>query len=1108
MRFESNGRGWPRLGDVIEAYEAALATGGGAAMADFVPSPDHPDRPSILCELIRVDLEHRWERGELPRLEEYRQHYPDVFDDPELLHAMAYEEFRLRQQAGELPSPDEYRHRFGLELSSWPVTGQPEEDPPIVVESSLDFNRLGESKDGMARAASAYGLYRQAGTGQAGDLELQFKLLDVPSEQAELLRTLDRAAPHVAERLAEAVCGLPSIGSDFLGFRLCGELGRGAFGRVYLARQGDLADRFVALKVSADVAGESHALAQLQHTNIVPIYSVHRRESLQAVCMPYLGATTLADTLSDLRSHEGLPKSGEGLLSTIQSKKPVDQQRARVPQSRREARERIAGSGGASLPAPHDRGDTRDQNVAPQVQRLRGMGYVPAVVWLMSRVAEGLAHAHERGILHRDLKPANILLADDGEPVLLDFNLAADTKARFGAAFAHIGGTLPYMAPEHLRAFRASEGASDARSDIYSLGVVFYELLTSAHPFPVRSGPVDAILPEMIADRLNAPPDVRTANPAVSASVASILRHCLQPDPSRRYQSARELQEDLQRQLDDLPLRHIPEPSVRERIGKWARRHPRLTSSTTVGLVAFMLLLSVVTAFFTRNRHYQRLEASTSLAWLENERRQVIALLTPALADPAELEEGLSHCRNIADRYAILEDPAWLTRPLVAQLARADVTKLRHEVGDVFVLWARTLSRRAAASNTRDGAEDLTAAARRLDLAETCFGPGMVPRSLLLARADLAHLLRGDATREALLRAEAQTIPLRTAPEQLLVEDIEQIPPDLRRKLAVDQEAIVSSDPQNWAVWVALGNWNVRLRRVSAARTCFSMAIALAPQLWTPRYSRGLFNLDVKDNSQALEDFDRVVAFRPDLATAYLNRALAKLGLGDAKGAEEDLTICLRLKGAPSRTWFVRAQARSRLGNLLGAREDRDEGLKRQPDEAIGFVSRGLARLPLDPQGALADFDAALSIEPFNKYALQNKASVLGENLRRGEEALEVLDILVLHHPETYEAICGRGVQLARFGRREPALRDAKAALAIDDSAQTIYQVACIYSLLSQKNNADVPEALRFLARAFRKDASWLAISRSDPDIAPIRNKPEFQELLAACEKVFRAGSN
>ena len=69
-------------------------------------------------------------------------------------------------------------------------------------------------------------------------------------------------------------------------------------------------------------------------------------------------------------------------------------------------------------------------------------------------MAAGLAHAHERGILHRDLKPANILLTDEGQPMLLDFNLSEDTKQASPVAAARIGGTLPYMAPEHMEAFR------------------------------------------------------------------------------------------------------------------------------------------------------------------------------------------------------------------------------------------------------------------------------------------------------------------------------------------------------------------------------------------------------------------------------------------------------------------------------------------------------------------------------------------------------------------------------------------------------------------------------------------------------------------------------
>ncbi len=111
------------------------------------------------------------------------------------------------------------------------------------------------------------------------------------------------------------------MGQEFLGFRLVAELGRGAFGRVYLARQGDLADRPVALKVSTGCFAESQKLARLQHTHIVPVYSFHRAGSLQAVVMPYFGPTTLADVLDDLGHRDTLPASGKGLVSTLHSRR-------------------------------------------------------------------------------------------------------------------------------------------------------------------------------------------------------------------------------------------------------------------------------------------------------------------------------------------------------------------------------------------------------------------------------------------------------------------------------------------------------------------------------------------------------------------------------------------------------------------------------------------------------------------------------------------------------------------------------------------------------------------------------------------------------------------
>src|SRR5690606_16610554 len=105
-------------------------------------------------------------------------------------------------------------------------------------------------------------------------------------------------------------------------------------------------------------------------------------------------------------------------------------------------------------------------------EELQRLSYPDAVAHLFTKIADGLQHAHLRGILHQDLKPANLLLTDEAQPMLLDFNLSQDAKLSDSAARAMIGGTLPYMPPEVIEAFRQSQPSRDCRSDIYSLGVI------------------------------------------------------------------------------------------------------------------------------------------------------------------------------------------------------------------------------------------------------------------------------------------------------------------------------------------------------------------------------------------------------------------------------------------------------------------------------------------------------------------------------------------------------------------------------------------------------------------------------------------------------------
>src|SRR6185295_3577280 len=174
---------------------------------------------------------------------------------------------------------------------------------------------------------------------------------------------------------------------------------------------------------------------------------------------------------------------------------------------------------------------------------------IDQVVRLGIQLADGLEAAHAEGIIHRDLKPANLRMTPGGRLKILDFGLArmqqeSDAAPTMTATrSSEASGTLPYMAPEQLRG-----NVSDVRSDIYSAGVVLYEMATGKRPFGEASGPllVSAILEARVS-----PP--RSRNHVVPAPLEAIILKALDRNPDRRFQSARELRVDLERLSDGLP---------------------------------------------------------------------------------------------------------------------------------------------------------------------------------------------------------------------------------------------------------------------------------------------------------------------------------------------------------------------------------------------------------------------------------------------------------------------------------------------------------------------------------------------------------------------------
>ncbi len=892
---------------------------------------------------------------------------------------------------------------------------------------------------------------------------------------------------ELLRRLTDDLPLLPEVGESFAGFQLIGNLGRGAFGRVYLARQGDLADRPVALKVSTACFAESQKLARLQHTHIVPVYSFHRAGSLQAVCMPYLGSTTLADVLDDLGQRQTLPASGKGLVSTLNSQRgksgpfPTIGPAAPVAPSRLPALPISPPAGPASLAT---------------LRFLEGMTYVEAVLWIGARLAEGLAHAHERGVMHRDLKPANVLLTEEGQPMLLDFNLAQDVRET-GAAGARVGGTLPYMAPEHLAAYQGKPVDVDARGDLYALGVILYELLTRRQPFDKHAGPLEEVLPLMVKDRLRPPPSAQTLNPAISPAVDSILRRCLEPNPARRYQNARQVQEDLDRQRLNQPLRYAADPSPRERMVKWLRRHPRLVTGTRIGIAAGVLLVLLAAWLCYRGVELSHYQAAAELKDFGDDLNVARLMLGARIDDADQIREGRDAAQRGLNRYGADVDSGWRDRPAVACLTPEKKELLQAEVGELLLL--------AVSADVEWKApppETVEEAVRMNRTAEACFPPGTAPRALWTQRARLEALL-GHADEAKKLRETAERTPLHGAGDVfLLARELA-----TRGQLGEAAETLrptADRETANFAVQFLMGNlcldaYYESLGKQTDAIGYYSACLALRPNFAPAYANRALayFRSDLFEQAEA--DCTRAIGLRPTRTDYHILRARAREGMGRYQQALTDLNNAETLGSQAVLLYFLRATAHKALRNDEESRRDMARAFALAPDDEENMVARGLAHeADGDMDAALADFTEVVRRFPNSPAGLRDKASVLSEKLGRDREALPALNRMIELYPAYARAWGARGVVRARLGMRDEAFADVKKALELDPvTGRSQGQAAYAYALTGQDHPEDHEEAVRFLAQSLRKGYGWDKFA-DNVNLTPLRDDPRFTELVRA----------
>ncbi len=203
---------------------------------------------------------------------------------------------------------------------------------------------------------------------------------------------------------------------------------------------------------------------------------------------------------------------------------------------------------------------------------------------LCAKIADGLHHAHEQGVVHRDLKPGNIIIDGDGQPHLMDFGLARREVGEVTVTMdGQVLGTPAYMSPEQAR---GEAHTADRRTDVYSMGVILFQLLTGERPF---RGNARMLIHQVLHDE---PRNPRSLNDRVSRDLDTICMKCLQKEPTKRYQQADELAADLRRFLKGQPILARP-VSHPERFWRWCRRNP-LVASLVATAAALLALIAVV----------------------------------------------------------------------------------------------------------------------------------------------------------------------------------------------------------------------------------------------------------------------------------------------------------------------------------------------------------------------------------------------------------------------------------------------------------------------------------------------------------------------------------